>query len=340
MGLFNYSPTSTKKRDFGSSSKSSRACSEFLLHIDPNEAKAPSATVTNSGAKDMHKVPRRFIPSRFLMNIPVKEEECKKCIGTSKRTSSMMYRNKENEGVMNRRPRVLSKPFKPISTRMRVEEALSLFRELLSKRMRELKAKPDIKNGATRAAYTAAAIDLRWERKWVNTDKRLGAVPGVEVGDKFQCATELNIVGLHRQFQGGIDYMIKDRTKLATSIVASGRYANDMISSEVFIYSGQGGNPSVGRSEPKDQKLERGNLALKNSMEARTPVRVIRGFEISNSKASKTIIYVYDGLYLVEKFTQERGAFGKLVFKFVLRRIPGQPKINGESVIKIKEFCK
>ena len=71
--------------------------------------------------------------------------------------------------------------------------------------------------------------------------------------------------------------MVKGGQKFAMSIVASGHYVNDIISSEVMIYSGRDGNPSVGRSEPKDQKLEHGNLALKNSMEARTPVRVIRG---------------------------------------------------------------
>ena len=85
----------------------------------------------------------------------------------------------------------MSKYLKPIDNHKKVEESLILFRELLSKRTGELKAESGIKNGATRLAYVAAAIDLRWERKWVNVDKRIGVVPGVEVGDKFECATEL-----------------------------------------------------------------------------------------------------------------------------------------------------
>ena len=179
--------------------------------------------------------------------------------------------------------------------------------------MREMNAESDFKSGATRAAYIEVAKDLHWERKWVNVDKRIGPV------------TELNVIGLHRQFQNGIDYMMKGKQKLATSIVASSRYANYMGSPEVLVYIGQGGNPRAGKSEPKDQKLERGNLALKNSTEAGTHVRLIRGIEVS--EASKNRIYVYDGLYVVDKFTQERGEFGKLVFKFELIRIPGQPKL-------------
>ncbi|KAL4595885.1 hypothetical protein ACB092_12G124900 [Castanea dentata] len=351
MGLFN-SSTSTKQRGFVSSSNSNRVCDVTVMGAK-SDAESNKLDVPSSSVKAMHKKPRvlrdfpvkRDFPPGFGPSVSASSksntrvlvkrksmEETKplffsddKCGGTSKRTN-MMCRNKENEDVVNKKRSVVSKYLKPIDNRKKVEESLILFRELLSKRMAELKAKSGIKNGATRLAYIAAAIDLRWERKWVNLDKRIGAVPGVEVGDRFECATELNVIGLHRQFQGGIDYMVKGGQKLATSIVASGRYVNDIISSEVLVYSGQGGNPSVGRSEPKDQKLERGNLALKNSMEARTPVRVIRGSEVS--KASKTVVYIYDGLYLVDKCMQERGAFGKLVFKFELRRIPGQLKLT------------
>ncbi|KAK9993443.1 hypothetical protein SO802_023146 [Lithocarpus litseifolius] len=167
----------------------------------------------------------------------------------------MSYTYKQNEDVMNQKCRVRSKYFKSTdSPRKKVQAALNLFRELLSKRMREMKAESDFKSGATRAAYIEVAKDLQWERKWVNVDKRIKPIPGIEVG--------------------------------------------------------QGRNPRAGKSEPKDQKLERGNLALKNSMEAGTHVRVIRGIE--GFEASKNRIYVYDGLYVVDKFTKERGEFGKL----------------------------
>ena len=351
MGLFN-SPTPTKERGFGSSSNSSRACGALVPHIFPNEVEYRNATVMraksasefiklnapNSSAKDMHKVPSFGQSVSAASNISVfgkkrkYMEECKplvsveKCSGTSKRTS-MSCTYKQNEDFVNQKSRVCSKYFKPIdSPRKKVEAALNLFREFLSKRKRELKSKSKFKSGATNTAYRAAAMDLRWERKWVNEEKRIGSVPGIEVGDKFECSTELNVIGLHRQFQNGIDFMMKDGEKLATSVLASGRYANHKISSEVLVYSGQGGNPRAGRIEPKDQKLERGNLALMNSMETGTPVRVIRGFD--GSKASKGMRYIYDGLYDVDKVTQERGEFGKLVFKFELIRIPGQPKLT------------
>jgi euchromatic histone-lysine N-methyltransferase len=38
-------------------------------------------------------------------------------------------------------------------------------------------------------------------------------------------------------------------------------------------------------------------------------------------------IFVYDGLYIVEEFWEERGEFGKLVFKFKLKRNLDQPKL-------------
>lgn len=62
---------------------------------------------------------------------------------------------------------------------------------------------------------------------------------------------------------------------LATSVVASGGYDDDMDGSDVLIYTGSGENIKGGDKNPKDQKLERGNLALRNSMDA--DVRVIGG---------------------------------------------------------------
>ena len=73
------------------------------------------------------------------------------------------------------------------------------------------------------------------------------------------------------------------------------------MSTDSFTYTGQGGNPLVGRVEPKDQKLTCGNLALKNSLEAGKPVRVIWGFKSSES------LYIYYGLYLVKGCWQKRG---------------------------------
>nr|KYP67133.1 Histone-lysine N-methyltransferase, H3 lysine-9 specific SUVH5 [Cajanus cajan] len=48
--------------------------------------------------------------------------------------------------------------------------------------------------------------------------------------------------------------------------------------------------------------------------------------------------YVYDGLYEVESCWQDVGPHGKLVFKFRLRRIPGQPELALKEVKKSKKF--
>uniref|UniRef100_A0A8I6WEV9 Histone-lysine N-methyltransferase n=1 Tax=Hordeum vulgare subsp. vulgare TaxID=112509 RepID=A0A8I6WEV9_HORVV len=160
----------------------------------------------------------------------------------------------------------------------------------------------------------------------------VGKVAGVEIGDEFLYRVELAIVGLHRPYQGGIDTM-KDINGMliAISIVASGGYPDDLSSSGEIIYTGSGGKPA-GKKENEDQKLLRGNLALKNCIKTKTPVRVIHGFkgpnreEGSHSKAKEVSIFTYDGLYHVVECWQE-GLPGSRVFKYKLRRISGQPEL-------------
>nr|KYP67132.1 Histone-lysine N-methyltransferase, H3 lysine-9 specific SUVH6 [Cajanus cajan] len=220
-------------------------------------------------------------------------------------------------------------------TRKKVRETLQLFQVVSRKLLREVESKLNERANGKRIDLHAARI-LKENGKYVNLGKQiLGSVPGVEVGDEFQYRVELNIVGLHRQIQGGIDYVKHDGKILATSIVASGGYADDLDNSDVLIYTGQGGNVMNNDKEPEDQKLERGNLALKNSSKEKNPVRVIRGTESMDGKC-KT--YVYDGLYEVESCWQDVGPHGKLVFKFRLRRIPGQPELALKEVKKSKKF--
>ncbi|KAF3595168.1 hypothetical protein DY000_02024796 [Brassica cretica] len=110
-----------------------------------------------------------------------------------------------------------------------------------------------------------------------NAEKMIGRVPGIEIGDKFQYKSELNLIGLHFDIRGGIDYITKrGGLKLATSIISSeGNGYTDRFNSDVMIYSGQGGNlTSKDQTVVKDQKLETGNLALANSMEAKTPLHL------------------------------------------------------------------
>ncbi|MED6158554.1 Histone-lysine N-methyltransferase, H3 lysine-9 specific suvh5 [Stylosanthes scabra] len=216
-------------------------------------------------------------------------------------------------------------------TRHKVRETLRLFQAVARKILQEVEAK----NERARVDLQAAKV-LKEKGKYVNEGKQiLGHVPGIEVGDEFHYRIELNIVGLHRQTQGGIDYVKHNGKILATSIVASGGYADDLDNSDVLIYTGQGGNVMNSGKEPEDQKLERGNLALKNSNDEQNPVRVIRGADSADGK-SKT--YVYDGLYLVESVWQDMGPHGKLVYKFRLRRISGQPELPLKELKKSKKF--
>ncbi|KAL3570200.1 hypothetical protein D5086_027449 [Populus alba] len=72
-------------------------------------------------------------------------------------------------------------------------------------------------------------------------------------------------------------------------------------------------------------------------MDRKTPVRVIYKVKLKSSKTfslkgtgwSKNLnpIFVYDGLYIVEELWEERGEFGKLVFKFKLKRNLDQTKL-------------
>ncbi|KAL7181359.1 hypothetical protein ACSBR1_040277 [Camellia fascicularis] len=172
----------------------------------------------------------------------------------------------------------------------------------------------------------------------------IGSVPGVDVGDEFQYWVELALVGIHRLYQAGIDYMKHGGMIIATSIVALGGYADDLDNPDVLIYFGHGGNiTGRDKQQPEDQKLERGNLALKNSISAKNPVRVIRGSKETklstlDARAKIVLTYTYDGLYTVERYTHDIGPHGKLVFKFELKRIPGQPELAWKKVKKSKRF--
>jgi euchromatic histone-lysine N-methyltransferase len=165
---------------------------------------------------------------------------------------------------------------------------------------------------------------------------RVGSIPGVKVGDEFNFRVELSIVGLHRPNQAGIDSSTVNGVPVAISIVASGGYPDELSSSGELIYTGSGGKAG-GNKQGDDQKLERGNLALKNCIDTKTPVRVIHGFkgqnrnEIGHSKGKKTSTFIYDGLYEVMEYWRE-GPKGEMVYKYKLHRIAGQPELALHAV--------
>ncbi|KAL2629104.1 hypothetical protein R1flu_013790 [Riccia fluitans] len=176
-----------------------------------------------------------------------------------------------------------------------------------------------------------------------------GKVPGIEVGDYFFYRVELMLVGLHRQIQSGIDYIpASARSRqaefvdsfgkplaVAVSVVSSqgGRYG-DRHEGETLTYTGQGANNA-------DQRLVRGNLALKNSYDLGVWVRVIRKVDVEKGEAPISfggrpgtcspsgILYIYDGFYKVEHYYEELQdeVGGFYVWKFMLKRVPGQKPI-------------
>ncbi|XVF59943.1 hypothetical protein PTKIN_Ptkin08bG0002400 [Pterospermum kingtungense] len=171
-------------------------------------------------------------------------------------------------------------------------------------------------------------------------EKRIGSLPGIDVGHRFYSRAEMVAVGFHSHWLNGIDYMGQSYKKgeyehyifpLAVAIVLSGMYEDDLDNAEDVVYTGQGGHDLTGnKRQIRDQVLERGNLALKNCVDLGVPVRVIRGHESSSSYSGK--IYTYDGLYKVVQYWAEKGISGFTVFKYRLKRLEGQPTLTTSQV--------
>ncbi|KAL5705067.1 [histone H3]-lysine(4) N-trimethyltransferase [Ranunculus cassubicifolius] len=228
-----------------------------------------------------------------------------------------------------------------VGSRKKVRKTLSLFQTVCRILLRGEEGKSNGVVGIKRVDLMAGTI-LRENNRCVNSGKQIiGPVPGVEVGDEFHYRVELAIIGLHRPYQAGIDYVDRGGIKLATSIVASGGYDDMTVrsDSDVLLYSGQGGNPTRGAKVATDQKLLGGNLAMVNSRKVGNDVRVIRGFRDPNSVDSRLNMttLIYDGLYLVEDYWQQTGSYGNQVYMFQLRRKPGQPELAIKEIAKSRK---
>ncbi|KAK6151386.1 LOW QUALITY PROTEIN: hypothetical protein DH2020_014021 [Rehmannia glutinosa] len=210
----------------------------------------------------------------------------------------------------------------------------------LRKRLTQLEEAKNLAPGTARRPDLKAATLLMTKGVRTNNTKRIGHVPGIEVGDIFFFRMELCIVGLHAPSMAGIDYMsvklTMDEEPVAVSIVSSGGYDDAGDDSDVLIYSGQGG---VQRRDGQmfDQKLERGNLALEKSLHRANDVRVVRGIKDLAYTTGK--IYVYDGLYKIQESWAEKNKSGCNVFKYKLVRAPGQPEAYSlwKSILQWKD---
>ncbi|KVH97862.1 Post-SET domain-containing protein [Cynara cardunculus var. scolymus] len=166
--------------------------------------------------------------------------------------------------------------------------------------------------------------------------KRFGHLPGIDVGYQFYSRAEMVAVGLHSHWLNDIDYMGQSYRKmeefkgctfpLAVAIILSGQNEDDLDNSEDVVYTGQGGNNFMGN---KHQEMSCGNLALKNSMEQATPVRVVRGHTGGHHSFR---LYTYDGLYKVSECWPADGFSGFVADKYRLKRLEGQPKLTRNQV--------
>ncbi|KAL1213974.1 YDG domain-containing protein [Cardamine amara subsp. amara] len=213
------------------------------------------------------------------------------------------------------------------TAREKVLEVLHFFKQVYKRLNREKEERRggDLFNATDRIDIkTLDVIENMGKR--VNVEMRIGSVPGIKVGDEFQYKTQLRAVGLHSKPMCGIDYMKVGDMKFATSITASEGYGyNDKFDSGFLVYTGEGGNVISKEKKTENQKLNKGNLALANSLRYKKEVRVIRGEERWDRKGKR---YTYFGLYLVENYWTEIKDRGKVVYKFKLFRIPGQPPLT------------
>jgi euchromatic histone-lysine N-methyltransferase len=171
-----------------------------------------------------------------------------------------------------------------------------------------------------------AAFNIFRGRFCANYDdlKYDGSIPGVRIGDVFNSVMELYIVGIHRAQSLAVDHIRKkDGTCLAVSVVS---YAQPSAfdSLDFLLHVG-----SV--ADTCDQEMEGTDMALKESMDTDTPVRVIHAVVTElgdNCQPKQLTSYVYGGLYSVEKFNREKTSGSQYVSIFHLRRMAEQQHID------------
>ena len=162
--------------------------------------------------------------------------------------------------------------------------------------------------------------------------RKFGRLSGIEPGAVFASRAELAAADIHRPRQAGISGSAAEG---ADSIVVSGGYEDDEDYGDVIIYTGQGGNDPQSKHQIADQSFERGNKALAVSNAKGFPVRVVRGPD-PNSEFAPQAGYRYDGLYYVDKYWQERGQSGFLVWRYRLVREErsGEIPIGGDRLVR------
>ncbi|XP_039114745.1 histone-lysine N-methyltransferase, H3 lysine-9 specific SUVH4 [Dioscorea cayenensis subsp. rotundata] len=308
----------------------SRPRKQDIVKCDQNDHLSGAATKDgepdDAEAKSDHmkvKDTLRLFNKHYLHFVQEEERRYKEVEATlSKASNAVKVKPKgENKKVVNASPKA-SKSSK--AQKSKAEDGNEEIVKRASKR-------PDLK----------AISKMIEDQTVLNHQKRIGSIPGVDVGQQFFSRAEMVVLGLHGHWLNGIDYMGQGYSKLemykhltfpvAVCIVLSGMYEDDTDNADEVVYTGQGGHDLLGsKHQISDQKMARGNLALKNNADTGVPVRVVRGHESTNSYCGK--VYTYDGLYQVIKWWGEKGVSGFTVFKYKLRRLDGQPNLTTKQV--------
>ncbi|KAL6659084.1 hypothetical protein ACP70R_003124 [Stipagrostis hirtigluma subsp. patula] len=180
-----------------------------------------------------------------------------------------------------------------------------------------------------------AAFNIYRERFCINHDDQRydGSIPGVRIGDVFNSEFELSILGIHRAQGLPVDYISKkDGTCLAVSIVSNAQPSAVDKNLDFLLHVG-----SVAATS--DQEIKGTDLALKESMDTDTPVRVIHALteQCEDKQLKQLTSYVYGGLYSVEKFCREKTSGDVYVNTFHLRRMGRQQHIDIQEVLNARK---
>ncbi len=134
-----------------------------------------------------------------------------------------------------------------------------------------------------------------------------GAVPGVQVGDRFKRRQDASDVGVHRETQAGI---CGTKERGCESVAVVGGYEDDIDDGDIIIYTGDSGRDRKTKKQVRDQELTSRNASLITNELGRVPVRVLRG---STAKG-----YAYGGLFFVEDHWYTRGVSGFMIWQYLL----------------------
>jgi putative restriction endonuclease len=166
----------------------------------------------------------------------------------------------------------------------------------------------------------------------IASQRQFGSIPNHPVGSLFTNRTTLSRSRVHRPMQAGIS---GSKTEGADSIVIDHGYPDDEDYGNNVIYTGQGGQNSIGRrfteKQVRDQEITNNyNWALKISYEEKLPIRVTRGPH-GDPEWSPSTGYRYDGLYLVARYWREKGIDGYRIWRYHLERIDQSAVIEPEE---------